>query len=190
MPRGGSPGPHPGSGPAARGGARRRVLLVAAAGVVLIAVGVPALAIAWNGSPIPQPVQFNHKKHTGDLGLDCAFCHAYVGSGAHAGLPDHTTCAMCHTTTQGTSEEAARVTALLEAGEPLRFNKLFRMPDHVFYTHRRHVAVAELPCQECHGGIADTEQPPRRALVRIDMDFCMDCHREQQASLECTACHR
>jgi predicted CXXCH cytochrome family protein len=139
---------------------------------------------------VPQPIAFNHAKHTEQLGLNCEFCHKYVSSGAHAGLPDASTCSMCHSTPQGTSEEAARVTELLEAGDPIRFNKLFRLPDHVFYTHRRHAGIGELECESCHGGIASTERPPKRALVEITMGFCMDCHRERGETNECTACHR
>ena len=142
------------------------------------------------GPAVDQPIAFNHLKHTGELGLACDFCHQYVTSGAHAGLPSEEKCAMCHRTTQGSSEEAARVTELVEAGAPIRFNKLFVMPDHVFYTHRRHVAIAELECTECHGAIAETERPPDRALVRITMDTCMDCHRERGQTLNCNACHR
>jgi hypothetical protein len=174
----------------ATGGASRRTVVIAVVVGVAIVVGVPAIAIAWNGSAVPQPVQFNHLKHTDELSLDCTFCHAYARTGAHSGLPDAETCSICHSTTQGDSEEAARVTELLEAGDPLRFNKLFRLPDHVFYTHRRHVGVADLPCEGCHGDIATTVEPPARALVQVDMDFCMDCHRAEEASLECNACHR
>ena len=97
---------------------------------------------------------------------------------------------MCHTTTQGTSEEAARVTELITQGDPLQFNKLFRLAPHVFYTHRRHVELAELECQTCHGAIATTERPPSRPLVKVTMDFCTDCHREQGQTLDCNACHR
>ena len=142
------------------------------------------------GAPVTQPVAFNHLKHTRDLQLECQFCHAYVTTGAHAGLPDGETCAPCHQEPQGSAPEAARVTALLADGTPLRFNKLFRLPAHVFYTHRRHVGIAELKCQQCHGGIAETERPPSRPLVRITMRFCMDCHRAQGQSLDCVACHR
>ncbi len=165
--------------------------LVVLGGVVLAAVvGVPALAIARRGPAVPQPVAFNHLKHTEQLELSCEFCHQYVRTSAHSGLPDAATCSLCHATPQGTSDEAARVTELLAAGDPLRFNKLVRMPEHVFYTHRRHVAIAELDCEICHGAIGTTERPPRRALVRMDMDFCMDCHRERDATLDCNACHR
>jgi predicted CXXCH cytochrome family protein len=97
---------------------------------------------------------------------------------------------MCHGVRQGTSEEAARVTDLLSEGDALRFNKLFQMPSHVFYTHRRHVGIGELECENCHGAIGDTERPPARALVNVDMDFCIDCHREQGQTLDCNACHR
>jgi hypothetical protein len=148
------------------------------------------LVVARRGPAVPQPVAFNHLKHAGELGLACDFCHKYVRTGAHAGLPDAATCSMCHRVPQGESAEAARVTELLEAGDSLRFTKLFRLPEHVFYTHRRHVAIAELECDYCHGAIAQSERPPERALVRVSMDSCMDCHRERGLTLDCNACHR
>lgn len=166
----------------------RRTWLIALALVVVAAIVVPVAA--GRGPAVPQPVAFNHRIHTQQLGLACEFCHQYVQTSAHSGLPDATTCTICHSVTQGTSEEAARVTELLEAGDPLRFNKLFRMPDHVFYTHRRHVGIAELPCENCHGAIAESERPPARPLVRVTMDFCIDCHREQGQTEDCNACHR
>jgi len=41
-------------------------------------------------APVPQPVAFNHLKHTKDLELECQVCHQQVNTGAHAGLPDAT----------------------------------------------------------------------------------------------------
>ena len=167
---------------------QRRSVHVGVILVLLIAVVVPLAARL--GGAVPQPVAFNHLKHTQELGLSCEFCHVYVRAGAHPGLPDATTCSACHGTRLGTSEEAAKVTSLIEADDPIHFNKLFKLPDHVFYTHRRHVGIAELECETCHGAIAETERPPERPLVQISMDFCMDCHREQEQSLDCNACHR
>ncbi|NIN09968.1 MAG: hypothetical protein GTN62_00995 [Gemmatimonadales bacterium] len=165
-----------------------RAVYLGLALLLLAAVVVPLVARA--GTAVPQPVAFNHRKHTQDLGLNCEFCHAYVRTGAHAGLPDAQTCSMCHQVTQGTSEEAARVTELISQGDPLRFNKLFRLAPHVFYTHRRHAGIGEIECQECHGAIAETERPPDRPLVQVTMDFCISCHREQGQTLDCNACHR
>lgn len=170
--------------------ARQRVVIAAGIAAAIIILAVPAIALTSGRSAVPQPIQFNHAKHTGELGLDCSFCHQYARTRAHSGLPDETTCAICHAAPQGTSAEAARVTELVTAGESIQFNKLFRLADHVFYTHRRHVGVAELECAECHGDIASTTVPPERPLVNVTMDFCMDCHRERGASLECNACHR
>ena len=178
------------SSPTAREPSRpaRRLALVALVMVLTAAIGTPLLA--RRHSAVPQPVAFNHLWHTQDLQLTCDFCHKYVRLGAHSGLPDEDTCVMCHATPQGDSEEAARVTELLEAGEPLVFKKLFGLPDHVFYTHRRHVVIGEVECAECHGDIASTERPPERPLVAMDMGFCMDCHSERDVTNDCTACHR
>lgn len=166
----------------------RRILLVV--GVLLLTAAVGAPLTARRRAAVPQPIAFNHRKHTQELGLNCDFCHSLVRVGQHSGLPDENTCVMCHATPQGDSPEAARVTAFLEEGEPIRFNKLFGLPDHVFYTHRRHVTLAELECATCHGGIAETERPPVRPLLDVDMEFCMDCHEEREASNDCTSCHR
>lgn len=157
---------------------------------LFLTAGILITAAVMGSGRVPQPVAFNHLKHTEELGLDCEFCHPYVKKGAHAGLPDAQTCTLCHQTEQGTSAEAARVTELLAEGDPLTFNKLFRLESHVFYTHRRHVGIGELECENCHGAIARTERPPARPLVRIDMDFCVGCHREQDQTLNCNACHR
>ncbi|MBI4420905.1 MAG: cytochrome c3 family protein [Gemmatimonadetes bacterium] len=163
---------------------RRLALLFSPLAVLLLVV------VASRPKPVPQPVAFNHVKHTRDLGLGCEFCHQNVGAGTRAGLPNAETCAACHQVAQGTSAEAVRVTTLLTQGNPLRFNKLFRLADHVYFAHRRHVEIAKLDCTECHGGIAATERPPTHPLVRIKMNFCISCHQAKQQSVDCVACHR
>lgn len=170
-------------------GPLKRLLLAATIVVALVAVGVPALR-ARSVSPVPQPIDFSHRKHTVDLQLGCEFCHKYFQTSAHSGLPGAETCGICHTVVLGTSPEAAKLTDLLQKGEPLRFNKLFRLPDYVFYTHRRHVALGKLDCTNCHGGIADTDSPPGRPLVQIRMVFCVSCHKARGVTTDCTACHR
>ncbi len=67
--------------------------LALALGIVLIAAVVLPV-IALGSSRVPQPVDFNHLKHTQDLGLGCEFCHPYAQTSAHSGLPDATTCSV------------------------------------------------------------------------------------------------
>jgi cytochrome c7-like protein/class III cytochrome C family protein len=171
-----------------RSGAGKTAVVVFLAAVFAAALALPALA--RRQPPVPQPVAFNHKKHTEDLQLGCDFCHQYFRTSAHSGLPDAQTCSLCHSVPLGESQEAAKLTALLSQGEPLQFNKLFRLPDYVFYTHRRHVTVAGLECAECHDGIAETERPPERPLIAVTMAFCVDCHEERDVTTDCNACHR
>jgi hypothetical protein len=168
---------------ASKGKAGLKIGLLALAAAALL--GIP-----FRTPPVAQPVAFNHRTHAKDLKLDCQFCHQYVTGGAHAGLPDAKVCVMCHQVRQGRSTEAARVTELLARGDSLRFNKLFRLPSHVNFTHRRHVGIAKLACESCHGAIADRQRPPERPLVTIRMAFCLDCHRAKGQSVDCVACHR
>src|SRR5574341_1012864 len=72
---------------------------------------------SWRSPAVPQPVAFNHRKHTQDLQLNCEFCHQYVTSGAHAGLPGTDICSTCHLAPLGESQEAARLTELLSQGD-------------------------------------------------------------------------
>lgn len=163
----------------------RHLLLLVPAAILLV------LAFAAMREPaVGQPVAFSHRSHTVTLKLGCEFCHQYVFTGAHAGLPGSETCGYCHLVRRGQSAEAARVTELLNAGTGFQFNKLFQLAGHVNYTHRRHVGVAELECVNCHGGIAETETPPSRPLVRIDMNFCIGCHQDRGQSVDCNSCHR
>jgi len=171
-------------------GAKSRVWRYVGFGLPLLGLLVPVVLVAVRRPAVSQPVEFNHLKHTTDLQLDCQFCHEYVTSGAHSGLPAADKCAICHQVQQGESAEATRVTELLTRGDPLQFNKLFRLADHVFYTHSRHVGIAKLECERCHGGIATTERPPKRPLVTITMDFCVSCHRDAEQSVDCVTCHR
>ncbi|HYL20928.1 MAG TPA: cytochrome c3 family protein [Gemmatimonadales bacterium] len=157
---------------------------------LLVLVLVGALVLLRRTPAVSQPVAFNHRRHTQDLKLDCQLCHQYVTTAAHAGLPTGQTCVVCHQARLGKSPEAARVTELLARGDSLHFAKLFRLPAHVNFTHRRHVGIAKLACEACHGAIAVSQRPPERALVRIRMQFCLDCHRTNGQSLDCVACHR
>ena len=46
--------------------------------------------------PREQPVQFSHKHHSGDEGIDCRYCHTSVETEAFAGIPPTKTCMNCH----------------------------------------------------------------------------------------------
>ncbi|HWP99261.1 MAG TPA: cytochrome c3 family protein [Vicinamibacterales bacterium] len=159
---------------------RRAPIFVALA--LGVAIGWVLLLPAW---PIAQPVAFNHARHGG---LACAVCHRGVETSSRAGLPDGGVCAKCHATPPR-GEDPARWEEFL-APDGARWVRVTRVPDHVLFSHRRHVSLARLECSSCHGDIGRRVAPPARAPVRLDMSGCLSCHRREGASEDCAACHR
>ena len=166
-------------------------LLIGALTVLMGAGGFAAGRVALSPSrTVTQPIQFNHQVHVKKAGLECGICHQYFADHAHSGLPDLGVCQACHQEPVTKSPEERKLIALLAGPTPPEFRKLFRLPDHAYYSHRRHVTVGKLPCETCHGGIADTTAPPARPLIRVSMSTCIDCHTRQNVQTDCTACHR
>jgi hypothetical protein len=159
------------------------------------AAGIPTLLFVLivfagcdRGAAVIQPVGFNHQAHT-DSGLDCTFCHESVENAAYAGVPTTDLCVGCHEGGLTESEEEQKVLAYAERGEPVPWRRIYQVPDHVYFSHRRHVAVAEIECVECHGRVPDLTVPASRPLVEQTMDWCLQCHEARGASTDCIHCH-
>ncbi|MGD9856025.1 MAG: cytochrome c3 family protein [Planctomycetaceae bacterium] len=75
------------------------VLLVGIAfGVIVLAAGTTSWRRPGNEqgySPV-QPVNYSHRLHAGELGIDCRFCHTAAEHGKHAGIPSADVCMKCH----------------------------------------------------------------------------------------------
>lgn len=139
---------------------------------------------------VPQPIAFNHRRHVEDAGVECDVCHEHYSTGQHSGLPALSLCLDCHDEPVTEEPEEQKLRDLAGAEDEVAFRKLFRLPDNVFYSHRRHVTIAGLECETCHGEIAATASPPPEPLIHVTMDFCLDCHERSGASDACTGCHR
>jgi len=139
---------------------------------------------------VTQPIAFSHVLHVKEVELECSACHPGTETSFHAQLPELGLCMECHEDKLSDSPEEERVRELAKLSRPPQFRKLFLFPNHVFYSHRRHVVVGKIPCQTCHGAIAETSAPPKRPLVRISMQFCLDCHRRRGVTEDCIECHR
>lgn len=160
--------------------------------LVFFAASFAAAALFSDPTPIgraSQPIAFNHQRHVDDLGLECEGCHQYYKKETFSGLPEAEVCEFCHAEAQGESAAEAQLVQLLGEGKPLEWQSLFQQPSHVFFTHRRHVVVAQMECSVCHGEIASSERPPDWVKL-LTMDDCVDCHQREDAATRCTACHR
>lgn len=139
---------------------------------------------------VKQPVEYNHRLHVGKLELACDLCHETSTSGEVAGLPPLSTCAACHEEANGTSAEEKKVVEAVRAGRAIPWVRLYELPRHVYFTHRRHVAIARITCERCHGEMRAQARPPPAALVALGMSDCIECHGERGAGRDCATCHR
>jgi menaquinone reductase, multiheme cytochrome c subunit len=159
--------------------------------LVGVAIGLILLFVIINlgfTSKIEQPIPFNHKKHISQ-GLECDTCHPYYKTQNFAGLPDLAICLECHKEPITKSPEEEKIRQYEKKGEQIPWKRLYWEPDHVFYSHRRHVVLGKLPCQTCHDAIGQTERPPSKPWVKMSMGWCMDCHAKMKVTNDCLACH-
>jgi hypothetical protein len=155
-------------------------------------VGLSIIVLATTGwlqtEAITQPIKFNHLKHQ-EQNLRCLDCHKYSREYKFAGLPNIETCSECHQDKLTESQEEEKLIKFIQANSIIPWNRIYQIPDHVYYSHAEHVGLANLECQNCHGNIGESKTPPKRPWVKFSMKFCMGCHKKQKASLDCLACH-
>ena len=140
------------------------------------------------GSKTDQPISFNHKKHL-DQGLDCDACHLYFKTQTFSGIPTLATCLECHKEPITKSPEEEKIRQFERRKEEIPWKQIYRLPDHVFYSHRRHAVLGKIACQTCHGDIGQTQKPPSKPWATMTMGWCMDCHRRSNVKNDCLLCH-
>jgi hypothetical protein len=158
--------------------------------LVLAIFAVFAVGGGLAQAAIRQPVAFNHKLHVEENGLDCVECHIYVKSQTFAGLPTVGKCMECHESALTSSPEEEKIRQAAADGKQLKWNRIYVVPNHVYYSHRRHVVAGHLECATCHGPIAQTTSPPPAPLNKITMNFCIECHQKNKVTNDCIACHK
>ena len=161
-------------------------ILVAAAGAIVTAATLALLGVREVPAPA-QPVSFSHKVHAGDNLIGCTSCHAYAERGPLAGIPSMSRCQGCHQFVGADKPAVRSILDAVERGERIEWVRVHRVPDHVYFTHERHIA-AGLTCGECHGPVETMESV--RQVAPLTMGWCLDCHEKRQASTDCLTCHQ
>jgi hypothetical protein len=134
-----------------------------------------------------QKASFSHKMHAGDNQIGCGVCHSYARHSPNAGLAPVSVCIGCHKFVSKDKPDIKMLAAEFAAGRPLTWTRMHRVPDHVFFSHERHLAK-NIECQACHGDVASMALDEK--VHELQMGFCMDCHRQKQATVDCLACHK
>lgn len=127
-----------------------------------------------------QPVAFSHKLHAGELNVDCRYCHAAVEIAAVASVPPTATCMKCHSLVARRSDALAAVRDSFEAGEPIHWIRVHKLPDYAYFNHGAHVRVG-VGCVNCHGDV--TRMDEVQQVKPLSMSWCLDCHRDPAPSL-------
>ena len=179
-----------------------KVRLPAVIGVVVACVAVTALATAPSrrtaGYAPPQPVDYSHRQHAGDMRIDCLYCHTGAEAGRHAGVPAAGTCMNCHSVAAVDSAGVAHLRALYAQGRPVVWRRIHRLPDFVYFSHSVHIA-AKIGCENCHGDVARMDVVQQ--VHALSMGSCLACHRNAPTQVvgappdligpeNCSSCHR
>ncbi|HNP27819.1 MAG TPA: cytochrome c3 family protein [Nitrospirales bacterium] len=164
------------------------VLLAFLAGGVAMGIG----ALYSTGSadlPVQdqQPLSFSHRLHAGTLNINCQFCHRYATQSLVAGVPSMALCQTCHQSIKNTTPDLQKFQTFWNQNRPIRWVRLQRLPDHVYFTHEMHL-LAGLSCTSCHGKVSRMSHTPR--APSYEMGWCLTCHQQRGASQDCWTCHK
>ncbi len=190
-------------------------------GTIFFLAGVAAsLAIGWFVFPLvlykteAQPLQFNHKIHTGEQGsMPCETCHEFADDGRFKGIPVVSKCAECHSAPLGTTlNEKQLVDEYITPQKEIPWKVYSRQPDNAYFSHGSHVKIGNMKCEDCHASEGTSETMRVYQVNRITgysrdiwgqnisgisshpegmkMDRCVRCHADQNRVDGCIDCHK
>ena len=159
-------------------------------GLIVIALGVTLDQLQrspWvtrQGQRPDQPVPFSHKHHVQGLGLQCQYCHVTVEKSSYAGIPPTKTCINCHSQIWTNAQLLEPVRSSWATGQSLVWTKVHDLPDFAYFSHEIHVNKG-LGCASCHGRV--DQMPLMYAQNTLQMEWCLDCHRNPAKNLRPTS---
>jgi len=188
------------------------VLVLTLSIIVTLFQGLYRINVVENYQP-SQPIAFPHDKHAGINGIDCKYCHNSVTKSKSAGIPTVNVCMNCHKQISGEGKPyAGEVKKIYAAAgwdpsvpgrytgktQPIVWNKVHVLPDHVYFNHSQHVVVGGIDCKQCHGDMTKMNEAvkvqPVAELNKIEgniklskptltMGWCIECHGAKDVPL-------
>jgi hypothetical protein len=136
-----------------------------------------------------QPINFDHQIHVSKVRLPCTHCHTTVEKSSAAGIPSVQTCMICHLKIAKDKPEIQKLNEYWEEKKPVPWMRVYKLParKYVYFSHKRHVK-AGLECVACHGNVE--VMPVIKRVPKLEMGWCMSCHRANNASIDCATCHK
>ncbi len=159
-------------------------------GLIVIALGVTLDQLQrspWvtrQGQRAEQPVPFSHKHHVAGLGLQCQYCHTTVEDSSYAGIPPTRTCMNCHAQIWTDAQILEPVRQSWATGQSIPWIRVHDLPDFAYFNHEIHVNKG-IGCATCHGRV--DEMPLMYAQNTLQMEWCLNCHRNPAKNLRPTS---
>ncbi len=154
------------------------------------------IGIRQNYKP-KQPIEFSHKIHAGEQGIDCNYCHSSARKSKHAGIPSANVCMNCHANIiEGTHTGTKEIAKIYEAvgydvdtrtykqdyeEKPIQWVRVHDLPDLSYFNHSQHVVAGKIECQECHGPVEEMDVVYQQE--KLTMGWCINCHRDTKIDL-------
>lgn len=120
-----------------------------------------------------QPIDYSHRLHVSELGIDCQFCHTSVWESARAGIPSTETCMTCHVQIATDSPRLQPLRDSWESGLPVEWVHIHKLAGFAYFNHSAHVNVG-VGCATCHGRVDRMEVVMQ--AEPLSMGWCLDCH--------------
>jgi hypothetical protein len=161
------------------------VVLGAGAVVLLGVIALPMIYVRMpyatgQDAPLVQPIAFDHRHHVRDDGIDCLYCHDGAERSAFAGVPATDRCLGCHNQVWNDSDAIAPLRDSARTGRPIRWQRVYSLPDFVYFDHSVHVTRG-IGCVSCHGRV--DEMAAVYQVYPLTMRWCLDCHRDPVPNL-------
>lgn len=147
--------------------------------------GAPVFLMVWVRTPLvrnehkpyTQPVEFDHRHHVVEDGIDCLFCHGAAERSPHAGIPATSLCMNCHGQVWNETTLLEPVRRSFYDDVPLRWVRVYQLPEFVYFNHAIHVNRG-VGCVTCHGRVDLMARVYR--VPSLTMNWCLDCHRRPE----------
>ncbi len=155
------------------------------------------IGIRQNYKP-EQPIEFSHKIHAGEQGIDCNYCHSSARKSKHAGIPSANVCMNCHANiVEGPNTGTKEIAKIYEAvgydvdsrtykedyeQKPIKWVRVHDLPDLSYFNHSQHVVAGNIECQDCHGPVEEMDVVYQQE--KLTMGWCVNCHRDTKIDLD------
>jgi hypothetical protein len=150
--------------------------------VFFLVLAFSGIALLWAGDE-PGRLNFSHKKHLQDAGLECLDCHTNAPTNSGGGKTNHPTmenCKKCH-------EDAMAGKNCAMCHPDSTTQKPFKVElHHKNFSHQDHLQRGVV-CTYCHKDVDNVDWATADQLPK--MEVCLTCHNNKTAPRNCRTCH-